>query len=63
MGEHEIDKIADGFHEDIAIEYFESHKAFDDYLWINDIAMIYLERDVEFTGFTVESFFTIFFLK
>ena len=49
-----IDSTEDGPHEDIAIARFLAHKEFDNFLWINDIGMIYLERDVQFTGISIE---------
>lgn len=51
MGEHEIGSTKYGPHKDIGIALILSHEKFDSVLWINDIAMIYLERDVQFTGF------------
>lgn len=51
LGEHKIGSTIYGPHKDIAIALILSHDNFDGVLWINDIAMIYLERDVEFTGF------------
>lgn len=60
MGEHDVD-TEDGFHEDIGIDHFKTHEEYDDYLWINDIAIIYLERDVEFTGFLRMFFFSTMF--
>lgn len=63
LGEHQIGSTKYGSHEDIAIVRFLAHKQFDNVLWINDIAMVYLERDVEFTGFNwIEKVYN-FFLK
>lgn len=50
MGEHDKRTESDGPHQDIQIMDFETHDDYDNFVKINDIAMIYLERDAEFTG-------------
>lgn len=59
LGEHllsasEFAKILFGPHEDIGIARFVIHEEYDEDLWIHDIAMIYLERDVLFTGDSID---------
>lgn len=63
LGEHEIGSRKYGPHEDVTILRFITHKDFDHFLWINDIGMIHLERDVEFTGFNWKEKFVFFFLQ
>lgn len=50
MGEYDKRTESDGPHQDIKIADYETHSDHDDFIKINDIAMIYLEHDVEFTG-------------
>lgn len=50
LGEHDLTTIADGQHEDITVLDAEPHEDFNKKLMTNDIAIIYLERHVEFTG-------------
>lgn len=50
LGEYQFESTVFGLHLDVGIEYMESHKDFDDFHWVNDIAMIFLEKNVEFTG-------------
>lgn len=59
LGEHEIGSKMYGPHKDVEIALILSHENFDSVLWINDIAMIYLDQDVEFTGFNCD-FFWVF---
>lgn len=49
MGEHDRSDD-DGQHQDINVVRADPHDSFNSRLMINDIAIIYLERDVEFTG-------------
>ena len=51
LGEHDLLTTKDGPHQDIPIARIRAHKAYDNVFWLNDIAMIYLSRDVQFTGF------------
>lgn len=50
LGEYDISKTSDGEHQDIPIDYILRHEAFDGYNMINDIAIVYLKQDVEFSG-------------
>lgn len=50
MGEYDKRTESDGPHQDITIADFETHSDHDNFIKINDIAMIYLEHDAEFTG-------------
>lgn len=63
LGEHDRSTTEDGEHLDISVDRVDAHDSFNSRLMTNDIAMIYLERDVEFTGKLLLSFlhFTIFF--
>lgn len=51
LGEHELGTTKDGIHQDIPVVRVKQHKSFNSYLMTDDIAIVYLERDVEFTGF------------
>lgn len=48
LGEHDL-RITDA-HQDIVIDRTVPHKEFDPEMKLNDIAIIYLKRDVEFSG-------------
>lgn len=50
LGEYQIESTAFATHQDVGIKYIESHKDFDDIHNVNDIAIAFLEKDVEFTG-------------
>lgn len=50
LGEYDKTTTTDGQHQDIRFSHHEIHEEFDSFLKINDIAMIYLDHDVEFTG-------------
>lgn len=50
LGEHDMSTTDDGAHQDIRVCNADKHEQFNDDLNINDIAMITLVRDVEFTG-------------
>lgn len=50
FAEHDIGTQSDGPHEDIPIYKAIKHGQHNDDSKVNDIAMIYLERDVEFSG-------------
>lgn len=60
FGEHDV-RIDDGLHEDVGIEQFEWHEDFDPDSLENDIAILILERNVDFNGnaqvcFSISSF-------
>lgn len=40
----------DGQHEDIRVVHAEPHKRYNKLFHLNDIGIVYLERDVDFTG-------------
>lgn len=42
--------IKDGEHEDIRVSRAEPHKKYNKIFHLNDIGLVYLERDVTFTG-------------
>lgn len=50
MGEYDKRTESDGPHQDIKIVDYETHDDYDNFIKINDIAMIYLEHDATFTG-------------
>lgn len=50
LGEYDTRTTTDGPHEDVRISKVQSHKDFDPDLYLNDIAIISLERNVEFNG-------------
>lgn len=50
LGENDLRTTRDGPHKDVFVAKFEKHAQFNERLMINDIAMVYLDRDVEFTG-------------
>lgn len=56
LGEHDLTTTDDGPHEDIKITHVEKHSEYS--ARINDIAIIYLEHDVTFTGNFTSIFFT-----
>lgn len=49
LGEYDLSTTNDGQHEDIGIVNFEMAELDEAHI-INDIAVLYLERHVEFTG-------------
>lgn len=59
VGEYDFSTTDDGPHETIPIKYAKSHEKFHHILGINDIAIIRLSKDVEFTGI-IEKFLFIF---
>lgn len=50
LGEYDISTTTDGQHETIRVDRAERHEKFDFVLGVNDIAIVYLKNDVEFTG-------------
>lgn len=52
LGEHDLLTSEDGPHLDVDVGRAEMHEKYDEDLDVNDIAMIYLEDDVEFTGWS-----------
>lgn len=50
LGEHDLRTTKDGQHQDIPISRAVPHNEYDTVMYSNDIAMLYLERDVEFSG-------------
>lgn len=50
LGEYDISTTTDGQHETIRVDHTKKHSQFHFGLGINDIAIVYLVSDVEFTG-------------
>lgn len=50
LGEHDLRTEDDGPHRDIPIARAIAHERHDPVWKLNDIAMLHLERDVEFSG-------------
>lgn len=50
LGEHDIRTTSDGMHDDVIIVRSEPHAEYDQTTKIHDIAILYLEREIEFTG-------------
>lgn len=50
LGEYDLRTEDDGPHEDILIDRGVPHTSYSELFGVNDIAMIYLEHDVEFNG-------------
>lgn len=50
LGEYDTEITKDGKHIDVGIARIESHNHSTSYLKINDIGIVYLKHDVEFTG-------------
>lgn len=58
LGEHDRRTTDDGQHQDIGIVRAAAHEDYSSRYMINDIAVLFLERDVEFTGeFRFDFFF------
>lgn len=56
LGEHDTTTESDGLHQDLKVEKFFMHRHYDSFDKLNDIAILSLERDVEFTGKTIGLF-------
>lgn len=54
LGEYDLSKN-DTLTEDIKIHHFVAHPQYSEELQLNDIAIVHLERDVNFTGELEES--------
>lgn len=50
MGEYDTSKTDDGPTVDVDVERIESHPKYNKPYMANDIAILYLKKDVEFTG-------------
>lgn len=50
LGEHDFLSTTDGEHQDIKVIGMEKHDKLNERTGANDIGILYLERDVEFTG-------------
>lgn len=50
LGEHDIRTEDDGPHQDVKVVHTESHGNYIRRQGLNDIGILYLERDVDFTG-------------
>lgn len=50
LGEHDISTTKDGKHEDIDIVGAKKHEQYIKNTGINDIAVLYLKKDVKFNG-------------
>lgn len=49
LGEHDLTSD-DGMHQDVTIDLTLPHEDYDNDLLLNDIALIYLDYDVKYTG-------------
>lgn len=49
MGEHDL-RTDDGMHQDIKVSHAKRHYRYDPGFKLNDIGIVHLERDVEFSG-------------
>lgn len=56
LGEFDVSTESDGPHQDIRIDHVVRHEKFDKFHMINDVAILHLVRDVEFTG---NSFYSV----
>lgn len=52
LGEYDMSRTTDGTHEDVSVDHVVKHDTFDFVNMINDIALIHLVHDVDFTGKT-----------
>lgn len=50
MGEHDLNLTDDGVHQDIRVAHGKRHERYDPGFKLNDIGIVRLERDVEFSG-------------
>lgn len=50
LGEHDVENVYDGMHDDVPIVRIKQHAEYDQTTKIHDIAILYLEREVKFTG-------------
>lgn len=50
MGEHDVRAFYDSAHEDVLVATAEPHSAYDMIFGINDIAIVYLMRNVNFNS-------------
>lgn len=50
LGEHDLSTTYDGLHQDISIDRAVPHENYDPVMLYNDIAILYLERHVQFSG-------------
>lgn len=50
LGEYDLETTDEVPHQDVVIARSVPHKEFDPEMKLNDIAIIYLSRDVKFTG-------------
>lgn len=53
LGEHDLTTERDGRHEDVRIKYGVPHEHYNKYLGINDIAIVYLAKDVQYNGMII----------
>lgn len=50
VGEHNTTTTLDGEHQDIPVAHYEAHEGFSWKFKNNDIALVYLARDISFNG-------------
>lgn len=50
LGEHDLTTDRDGQHEDVRVTRGEAHEIYNKELGINDIAIVYLTRNVQYNG-------------
>lgn len=57
LGEYDTNTTSDGAHQDVAIDHVVKHEKFDRKHMINDMAIVHLAHDVDFTGKLEINFF------
>lgn len=50
LGEYDLTTESDGLHEDVRVTKRDPHENYNKPLGINDIAIVYLARDVKYNG-------------
>lgn len=50
MGENDLTTTTDGQHLDVLVDRYEGHENFDETKMKDDIAIVFLERDVNWNG-------------
>lgn len=50
LGEYDTSTTSDGDHQDVSIDHVVKHEKYDDFKMINDVAIVHLAHDVDFTG-------------
>lgn len=50
LGEHDLKTESDGKHVDVRVTHGDAHENYSKDLGINDVAMVYLASEVQYTG-------------